>query len=159
MRLVPHSGGRSHLASYSERSVLRFGLPEILLSYIDCTYKVSVSLKTTPADVLSAVRFMPAFAGRARLRRVGFPDALHGHSAKSRLVLNHVGELPVGPLVEPLVRLASIVQTVPDSSQVAHYNCSDPSLVEGLYQPRGLLMKEILDLVSDLRQLPVLGTD
>jgi len=42
--LVPHSGGRSHLASYSERSVLRFGLPEILLSYIDCTYKVSVSL-------------------------------------------------------------------------------------------------------------------
>jgi hypothetical protein len=102
---------------------------------------------------------MSASAGRARLRRVGFTDALHGHSVQSRLVLDHVYELAVGPLVEPLVRFRSVVDPLSDSCQIAHYNRSDPSLVEGLDQPRGLLVQEILDLVSDLAQLSVLGAN
>ena len=76
---------------------------------------------------------MSVSALRTRLRRVRFTDALNGHSVESRLVLDHSGELRVGPLVEPLVRLVSIVQTVPDSCQVAHYYRSDPSLMEGLH--------------------------
>jgi len=60
--------------------------------------------KSTAADVFSAAWLMPAPAGRTRLRRVGFTDALHGHSVQSRLVLDHLDELAVGPLVEPLVR-------------------------------------------------------
>jgi hypothetical protein len=102
---------------------------------------------------------MSASAGRARLRRVGFTDALHGHSVQSRLVLDHVYELAVGPLVEPLVRFRSVVDPLSDSCQIAHYNRSDPSLVEGLDQPRGLLVQGILDLVADLTQLSVLGAN
>ena len=102
---------------------------------------------------------MPAAAGWARLRSVGFTDTLHGHSVKSRLVLKHLDERAVGPLVEPLVRLRSVVDPLPDPCQITHYHCADPSLVEGLDQPRGLLVQEILDLVPNLREVPVLRPD
>jgi len=91
-----------------------------------------VSFKPTAAYIFSAVWLLPTPAGGARLRRVGFTDALDGHSVQSRLVLDHANELTVGPLVEPLVRLGSVVQTFADSSQVTHYNRSDPSFGEGL---------------------------
>lgn len=154
MRFIPHTRGERHGPSYSERII-----PEILLSDIGRAYDVSVSFKPTRAMVFSAAWFMPASAGGARLRRVGFTDALHGHSVQSRLVLDHAKKLAVGPLVEPLVHLRSVVDPFADSCQVAHYNRSDPSLVEGLDQPRGLLVQEIFDLVSDLAQLSVLGAN
>ena len=167
MRLIPHTCGGRHdgplrsFPGYSERTFV----PEILLlgdvssPDIGCAYDVSMPFKSTPADVFSAVWLLSVSTGRARLRRVGFTDAPGGHSAKLRLVLDHSGKPAVAPLVELLVRLRAVVDPLSDSCHVAHYNGIDPSFVEGLNQPRGLLVQEILDLIADLREGPVLRSD
>jgi hypothetical protein len=77
------------------------------------------------------VWLMPLSAGWACLIRVGFTDALDDHSVQPVLVLDHANKLAVGPLVEPLVHLRSIVDPLSNPCQIAHYNRSDPSFGEG----------------------------
>jgi hypothetical protein len=67
-------------------------------------------------------------------------------------------EFRVRPLVQALVHPVPVVDPLSDSCEVSDYDRSDPSFVEGLRKPRRDFMQEILDLVADLRELPVFGS-
>jgi hypothetical protein len=52
--------------------------------------------------------------------------------------------------MEPLVRLRSVADAFSDSCEIADYDRSYPSLVEGIDKPRRGFVQQILDLIADL---------
>jgi hypothetical protein len=110
-------------------------LPDILpcgdLSSPDVrgTYNVTMSMKTTLAtSVLPTTRFLPVAALWAFLRRVGFINFLNCDSSEFGFLLDHPSKLAIGPLMQPLVHLAAVVDPITDAANIADRDRRDTSL-------------------------------
>ena len=95
----------------------------------------------------------------ALLRRVGFVDSLGRDSSKLGFVLDHPSKLAIGPLVQPLIHSAAVVNSITDAANITDCNGRDTSLEEHLHHLSAQFVKEVRDLVVDVVQLPALRLD
>jgi len=95
----------------------------------------------------------------AFLRRVGFIDFLDCDSSKLGFILDHLSKLAIGPLVQPLIHLAAVIDSVTDAANITDSNRRDTSLKEHLHDFSAQLVKEVRDLVVDMVQLLVFRLD
>jgi len=70
------------------------------------------------ANILAARRLLPVAALRAFLGRVGFIDSLDRDLGEPGFVLNHPSKLAIGPLVQPLVHGATVVDPITDAANI-----------------------------------------
>ena len=76
--------------------------------------KVTLSTRILPATRLLPVAALWAFLGRVRL-----VDLLDGDSSQLGFVLDHPSKLAIGPLVQPLIHLAAVVDPITDAANIA----------------------------------------
>lgn len=111
------------------------------------------------ADILAARRLLPVAALWAFLGRVGLIDFLDCDSSKLGFVLDHPGKLAIGPLVQPLIHLTAIVNSITNAANIADGDRRDTSLKEHLHDLPAQFVKKIRDLVVDVAQLLVFRLD
>jgi len=95
----------------------------------------------------------------ACLRRVGFINSLNSNPSEFGFVLDHLSKFTIRPLVQPLVHLATVVNSITDAANIADCNRRDTSLKEHLHDLSAQFMKEVRDLVVDVFKLLVLRLD
>ena len=85
-------------------------------------------------DILAARRLLPMAALWALLRRVGFVDSLGRDSSKLGFVLNHPSKLAIGPLVQPLIHSAAVVNSITDAANIRrkYVGSDDQTLLPGV---------------------------
>jgi len=110
-------------------------------------------------DIPAARRLLPVAALWTFLRRVSFVDFFNCDSGELGFVLDHPGKLAIGPLVQPLIHLAAIVNSITDAANIADGDRRDTSLKEHLHDLPAQFVKKIRDLVVDVAQLLVFRLD
>ncbi len=110
-------------------------------------------------NVLTATRLLSVAALWARLRRVGFIDSSGSDTSELGLVLDHPSKLAGGPLVQPLIHLAAVVNPITDAANIADSNRRDTSLKEHLHDLSAQFVKKVRDLVIDVLELLVFRFD
>ncbi len=154
MRSEAQARGRCHHAHYWE-------LTQILLSNVDGSNAISVigpsalgAMKHPPFDLAPHI-------ATPRASPAGVVLILQGnaHAQALRLVGEFEADRAVGPLVDFLVGGMPKIVVLPDISHIANDHRSHALLMQRGDKPRGLLVLNILDLVFDLLQLPLLGPD
>ena len=114
---------------------------------------VKLALRT---DILATTRLLPVAALRAFLGRVGFIDFLDCDSSELGFVLDHSSKLAIGPLMQPLIHSAAVVNSITDAACVADSNRRDTSLKEHLHDLPAQFVQKVRDLIVDVAELLVL---
>jgi hypothetical protein len=154
MRVKPQTRGRCHSANY-------WDLTQILLSDVDAANSIAVigpvaigTMKHAPLDLAAYIQTVRA--GPARVLFV-----LQGDLHPQTLCL--VGELEadraVGPLVEFLVVGVANIIVLPDITHIPDHDRLHAVLMKPGDQSGSALVLDILDLLFNLLQLPLLGGD
>ena len=105
--------GKTALIAFGA-DILPFGddtSPDVRGTY-NITMPVKLALRT---DMPATTRLLPVAALRAFLGRVGFIDVLDCDSSELGFVLDHSSKLAIGPLMQPLVHLAVVVNSITDA--------------------------------------------
>jgi hypothetical protein len=117
-------------------------------------------MKTTlSARILAARRLLSVAALWAFLGRMRLVDSLDGDSSQLGFVLDHPSKLAIGPLVEALVHLRSVVDPITDAANIADPDRRDTSLKEHLHDLPRQFVKKVRDLVVDVLKLLILRLD
>ena len=117
-------------------------------------------MKTTfTARIVPARGLLPVAALWTFLGRVGFVNSINSDPGELGFVLNHPVKLAVGPLVQPLVHLAAVVNPITDAANITDSDRRDTSLKEHLHDLPTQFVKKVRDLVVDVTQLLVFRLD
>ena len=116
--------------------------------------KAAFTTRIVPATRLLSVAALWAFLGRVRL-----VDSFDSDSSQLGFVLDHPSKLAIGPLMEALVHLRSVVDPITDAANIADCNRRDTSLKEHLHDLPAQFMKKVRDLVVDVFELFTLRLD
>jgi hypothetical protein len=109
--------------------------------------------------IVSATRLLSVAALWAFLGRVRLVDSFDSDSSQLGFVLDHPSKLAIGPLMEALVHLRSVVDPITDAADIADCNRRDTSLKEHLHDLPAQFMKKVRDLVVDVFELFTLRLD
>ncbi len=114
-------------------------------------------MKTTfTARVFPARGLLPVAALWTFLGRVGFVNSINSDPGELGFLLNHPVKLAVGPLVQPLVHLAAVVNPITDAANITDPDRRDIALKAHLHDLSAQFMKEVRDLVVDVVKLLLL---
>jgi hypothetical protein len=80
-------------------------------------------------------------------------------SSELSFVLNHPSKLAIGPLVQPLIHLAAVVDPITDAANVSQDDRRYTSVEEHIHDLPGEFMEEIRDFVVDVVELFTLRLD
>src|SRR5260370_2953564 len=153
MRPEPQTRGRCHNANYWE-------LTQILLSDVDTANAVPVIHPSTLRAPKHPPFHLAPHIATVRAGSAGVVLILQRYSHPQPL--SFIGELEAdracGPLVDFLVVGMPNIVILPDIAHIANDHGLHALLIERGDKPRGLLVFDILDLVFNLLQLPLLGT-
>ena len=111
---------------------------------------------TFTARIVPARGLLPVAALWTFLGRVGFVNSINSDPGELGFVLNHPVKLAVGPLVQPLVHLAAVVNPITDAANITDSDRRDTSLKEHLHDLPTQFVKKVRDLVVDVVKLLVL---
>ena len=114
--------------------------------------KAALTARIAPSTRLFSVAAVWAFLGRVCLI-----NTFNRDSSELGFVLDHPSKLAIGPLVEALVHLRSVVDPITDAANIADPDRRDTSLKEHLHDLPTQFMKEVRDLVVDAIELLTLG--
>lgn len=153
----PHARGRCHPANY-------WAAAQILLPDIDGSYAISMpteaaSFVRTPEDppLWLALPDMPTY--RTGARGVVLILQSNRHATPFRFIGEQVPHMPMRPLVNLLVVGGADIVVLPDSAHIANDQRLHAFSVQRGNELCGLFVLDILDLVFELAELPLLGLD
>ncbi len=153
----PHARGWCHPTNY-------WAAAQILLSDIDGSHAIAVPGEATllvrtaeHPSLHTALAHMPAHGTGTR----GVPLLLQGnlHAQPLGLVGEQVAHMPMRPLVDLLVVRGADIVVLPDRAHIANDQRLHAFSVQRGNEPRGLFVLDLLDLVFELAELPLLGLD
>ena len=149
----PIGAGGSHDPNYWA------GRAQILLTNIPGADAIAMIPKATATPILTAPRLMALATGWTGLRRVRFLLQGGFHAERFGLVGEQESRLPVEHLVNLLVGFRAVVEPLPDIAHIPDDEGLDPRVIQGRNKPRRGFMRDITELIGELRELSALGAD
>ncbi len=157
MRPKPHARGWCHPTNY-------WTAAQILLPDVDGSHAIAMPIEAasfvrTPKNppLWLALADMPTH--RTGARGVVLILQRDHHATPFRFVAEQVPHVPMRPLVDLLVAGGADIVVLPDRAHIANDQRLHAFSVQRGNEPRGLFVLDLLDLVFELPELPLLGLD